>query len=50
MEKHLKIRYSESKNKNTIYFAKVLKGGIILRTSTNLNDISIGQENTLYII
>ncbi|MBE6064192.1 two-component system histidine kinase PnpS [Clostridium cochlearium] len=48
----LKIRYSESKNKNTIYFAKVLKSGIILRTSTNLNDISIvqGKYSIYYLI
>lgn len=38
-----KIRYSQSENMNTIYFAKLLENGLIIRTSTNLSDISILQ-------
>lgn len=38
-----KIRYSQSENMNTIYFAKLLENGLIIRTSTSLSDISILQ-------
>lgn len=47
-----KIRYSQSENMNTMYFAKLLENGFIIRTSTSLGDVSIlrGKYFIYYLI